>query len=306
MAKMHTDEIYIDDSIVTQLITLQFPQYKNLSLKRFHSAGTDNAIYRLGDGMSIRLPITPDAATRIAKEHKWLPKLAPLVPLKIPTILARGMPTEDYPAHWTIYQWLDGKTATIAGISNPKQAAETLAQFIATLHKIDAPTEDLTPGQHNFFRGEPLILRDAETRAAISKLHGTIDTDAASKAWEAALATPEWSGHPVLIHGDLLPGNLLLDEQGKFSAVIDFGGLGVGDPAYDLITAWCLFSAKDRKFFRSLAMVDKETWKRGRGLALSIGLVALSYYKTTNPDFAAIAEHMIDEVLIDHRIIVAT
>jgi aminoglycoside phosphotransferase (APT) family kinase protein len=143
-------------------------------------------------------------------------------------------------------------------------------------------------------------MRDASTRAAIATLHGILDTSALTAAWNAALQTPAWHGSPVWIHGDLQALNLLV-QQGQLSAVIDFGGLGMGDPACDLMVAWNLLSAQTRDIFRAALSVDDATWPRGRGWALSCGLIALPYYQSTNPVLADIARHAIDEVLADHK-----
>ena len=231
------------------------------------------------------------------KEQQWLPRLAPHLPLAIPVPLAKGTPGEGYPWYWSVYRWLEGENATIERIANPDQVAHDLADFIAALQRID-PTGGPPPGPHNFFRGEPLSLRDAETRAAIAPLDGMLDTDAATAAWEASLQTPAWDGPPVWIHGDLQSGNLLV-QQGRLSAVIDFGGLGVGDPACDLMVAWNLLSAETRDIFRAALPVDDATWARGRGWAMSMGLIALPYYQNTNPVLASIARRSIDEALAD-------
>ncbi len=149
-------------------------------------------------------------------------------------------------------------------------------------------------------RGVPLAMRDAPTRAAIAALHGTLDTDAVTAAWEAALQAPAWSHPPVWIHGDLQSGNLLAVE-GRLSAVIDFGCLGVGDPACDLIVAWSFLSAETRDVFRAALAVDDATWARGRGWALSTALIALPYYQSTNPVIVANSMRKIDEVLADRQ-----
>jgi aminoglycoside phosphotransferase (APT) family kinase protein len=109
---------------------------------------------------------------------------------------------------------------------------------------------------------------------------------------------PDWSGPPVWLHGDLLPGNLLV-QDGRLSGVLDFSLVGVGDPACDLIAAWALLASDTREAFRVELTVDDDTWARGRGWALSIALVALPYYKDTNPGFAATARHLIEEVLAE-------
>ena len=295
--KMHLDEVDTDVFLVRRLLAAQFPQWADLPIEPVLSAGTDNAIYRLGDDMAVRLPRIQWATGQVDKEHQWLPRLAPLLPLAIPLPLAKGRPGEGYPWQWSICRWLAGENATIEEFADPRQSATELAQFIAALQRID-PTGGPPPGAHNSFRGVPLALRDPETRAAIATLHGALDTDAATAVWEAALQAPVWSGPPVWIHGDIQSGNLLA-QQGRLSAVIDFGCLGVGDPACDLIVAWNLLSAETRDVFRSALPVDDATWARGRGWALSVGLIALPYYQTTNPVLAGISRRAIDETLAD-------
>ena len=293
--KMHVDEVGTDVPLVRRLLAAQFPQWADLAIEPVHSDGTDNAIYRLGDDMAVRLPRVPGATAQVDKEHRWLPRFAPLLPLAIPVPLAKGAPGEGYPWHWSVHRWLDGENATIERIADPRQAATELAQLIAALQRID-PTGGPPPGPHNFNRGEPLAIRDPPTRAAIATLHGTLDADAVTATWEAALQAPAWRGPPVWIHGDLQSGNLLV-HQGRLSAVIDFGCLGVGDPACDLIVAWNLLSAETRSAFRAALPVDDATWARGRGWALSFGLIGLPYYQSTNPVLAGIARHAIDEAL---------
>ena len=298
-SKMHVDEVDTNVSLVVQLLTTQFPQWVNLPIEPAHSAGTGNALYRLADDMVVRLPRIPSAVGQVDKEQKWLPRLAPHLPLNIPVPLAKGKPSDSYPWHWSVYRWLEGEDATTAPIADPRQAATDLAQFITTLQQIEA-TDGPPPGQHNFYRGVPLAMRDQETRAAIAALHDVIDTDEVTAAWDAAIETPAWNGAPVWLHGDLHSGNLLV-QRGRLSGVIDFGGLGVGDPACDVMAAWLLLSAENRAVFRAVLQVDDATWARGRGWALSFGLIALPYYQTTNPVLAGIARCAINEVLTDQR-----
>ncbi|WP_282942639.1 aminoglycoside phosphotransferase family protein [Paenibacillus sp. RC67] len=225
------------------------------------------------------------------------PKLAPLIPLSIPIPVAMGMPAEDFPWRWSVYRWLEGENATIAQIENPREAASSLAQFINSLQQID-PTGGPTPGPHNSSRGVPLSMRDTSVRSAILALNHLLDADKATAVWETALQAPEWQGRGVWLHGDLHPGNLLVND-GQLSAVIDFGTLGVGDPACDLMVAWTLLSAESRDNFRAALPIDDATWTRGRGWALSFGLIALAYYLETNPVLAAISRRTIDEVLYE-------
>jgi aminoglycoside phosphotransferase (APT) family kinase protein len=196
-----------------------------------------------------------------------------------------GAPAEGYPWDWVVYRWLDGEDATRAHIEDPRRATTDLAQFILALHRIDpAFGPPAVPPRSG--RGEPLAARDAAVRAAIAASEGLIDTGAATAAWEVALRAPEWPSQPVWIHGDLLPGNLLF-AQGRLSAVLDWSCLGLGDPAVDLLPAWAFLSAKTRDLFRAILVVDDATWARGRGWALSVGLIAL-YYRHT-PVLAGVA-----------------
>lgn len=297
MGKMYVDKVDIDSSLVGRLLAAQFPQWAHLPIEPVQSAGTNNAIYRLGSDMAVRLPCV-NWTIRQVKEHLWLPRLAPYLPLAISAPLAIGTPDEGYPWQWFIYQWLEGEAATSERIAEMGQAARDLAQFIVALQRIDLLGWP-PPGPPLSSRRMPLSTRDALTRAAIASLDGMLDTDAVTSAWDAALQVPAWHGPPAWIHGGLLSENVLI-QRGRISAVIGFGGLGVGDPACDLIIAWDLFSAQTRNAFRAALPVDDATWARGRGWALSIGLIALPYYQRTNPVFAAAAYHMIAEVLGDH------
>jgi aminoglycoside phosphotransferase (APT) family kinase protein len=295
---MHHDEVGTDVSLVGSLIAAQFPQWADLPIRPVRSSGTDNAIYRLGEDMAVRLPRIERATVSLDKEYDWLPRIASRLPLAVPVPLAKGMPAEGYPWQWAVYRWLEGETATRERIADLDQAATDLAQFVTALQRIDA-TGGPPPGAHNSFRGVPLALRDRQTRAAIASLHGEIDVGAVTAVWEAALRAPEWPGPPLWIHGDLISGNLLV-EHGRLSAVIDFGCLGVGDPACDSTVAWTLLSGEARIVFRAALSVDDATWARARGWALSWALIALPYYMDTNPVFVQDARRTIAEVLADH------
>ena len=301
--KMHADEIDTDPSLVRRLLATQFPAWADLPIERVRSGGTDNAIYRLGADMAVRLPRIEWATAQADKEHLWLPRLAPHLPLAIPVPLAMGMPAEGYPWRWSVCRWLPGENALVERIEDLRQAGIALADFVSALHRIDT-TGGPHPGPHNFFRGVPLAMRDAYTRAAIAKLDDVLDTDAVSAAWDADLHAPAWNGPPVWIHGDLHPANLLVDH-GRLSAVIDFGGLGVGDPACDFMAAWNLFYGESenqsRNVFRAILSIDDASWARARGWALSTALIGLAYYLDTNPIIVDLARHAIDEVLADHQ-----
>ena len=297
--KMHADQIATDADLVRRLIAAQFPQWAGLAIEPFASDGTDNAIYRLGDRMAVRMPLASGMAEQIEKQHRWLPELAARLPLSVPVPLALGEPAAGYPCPWSVCEWLEGDTATLDRLADPVQAAAQLAQFIRALQMIDS-TAGPAPGNHNFMRGVPLARRDAWTRDAIARCDGLIDTSAVRAAWETDLNAPAWEEPPVWIHGDLAPGNLLAVD-GRLAAVIDWGGLGVGDPATELLPAWNLFVGESRAAYREALVVDDATWARGRGHALSQALMALPYYLETNPAIVRWARSMICEVLADHE-----
>ena len=295
--KMHTDKVDINVSLVRRLLAAQFPRWADLPIKPVEVSGWDNRTFQLGAQMTVRLPSAAPYALQVEKEHRWLPKLAPLLPLPIPVPLAKGAPTDGYPWQWSVYRWLEGETATAERIADLRQFATALADFLTALQRIDSAGGP-PPGRHNFFRGGPLTVYDAETRQAIAALDGRIDTDAASAVWEAALAAT-WYGSPVWLHGDVAAGNLLV-KGGRLSAVIDFGTSGVGDPSCDLAIAWTLFGGESRDAFRAALQLDDATWARGRGWTLWKGLITLAEHIDTNPLEAGKARRVIDEVLADH------
>ncbi len=239
-AKMHADELDIDATLVRGLISDQFPRWTGLPIRKVDSAGTDNAMYRLGEDMVVRLPRLPGGAHQVGFEQRWLPRLAPHLPLAVPEPVAKGEPGRGYALPWGVYRWLDGDNAYDAPISELAAAAVELGRFVAALRRVDAT------GGPASFRGGHVGSDDAYIRAAILDLgaDGTLDADRATAAWQDALQLPQWDREPVWLHADLLPGNLLT-EDGRLTAVIDFGGLGVGDPAADMLPAWTLVRRRD-------------------------------------------------------------
>jgi len=235
-------------------------------------------------------------AAQVEKEHKWLPKLTPSLPLPIPKPLAMGEPTADYPWKWSIYLWLEGRNAASAPINDLSAFATSLAQFLIALQDID-PTDGPLPGPHNFFRGGPLSTYDSETRKAITALKNKIDANTATEIWEKALATT-WNHAPVWIHGDISADNLLV-KDGNLSAVIDFGILGIGDSACDLAIAWTFFSGKNRETFREMLPLDADTWARGRAWTLWKAITIAAGHVDAIPREKERSWQIIDEVLTD-------
>jgi aminoglycoside phosphotransferase (APT) family kinase protein len=298
MTRMHRDEVDIDISLVRRLVATQFPQWSSLSIEPVLPLGTDNALFKLGDELIARLPRRGRTSHTLEKELHWLPKLATHLPVAIPIPKAVGTPAEDHPFPWSVYTWLKGENPTIDRVTDLNTLATDLVHFIAALQGID-PAGGPSPGAHNFYRGVPLKMRDEMTRAAIASLGSTVDRDLVTAVWETALQAPEWNREAVWIHGDLDSRNILV-ERGRLSGVIDFGGLGLGDPACDVMLAWKLLSPDARDIFRTALSVDGPTWIRSRGWALSQALVALSYYtEETNPTLVLEARRWITEILSD-------
>jgi aminoglycoside phosphotransferase (APT) family kinase protein len=287
----------IDAALVKQLIGTQFPQWAELPIAPVENGGWDNRTFHLGDSMSVRLPSAPPYVAQVEKEHRWLPVLAPQLPLPIPAPLARGAPGAGYPWPWSIYGWLDGKPARAERIHDLGRLAEDLARFLVALRKIDA-SNGPAAGAHNFHRGGSLTVYDTETRQAIVKLAGEIDTTAVTQVWDRALTT-SWHGPPVWVHGDVAASNLLVN-QGRLCAVIDFGCAGVGDPSCDLVIAWTFLDTASRHVFCSAIGLDPATWERARGWAIWKALITLVWHRDTNPAEAEKAIQVIRAVLDDH------
>ncbi|MFF1716690.1 aminoglycoside phosphotransferase family protein [Streptomyces sp. NPDC058268] len=265
----------IDTDLVRRLIAAQFPRWADLPVAPVPRSGMDNATYRLGDDMSVRLPRYRRWVGQVEAEQRWLPWLAPQLPLTISAPLGKGEPGEGYPFPWSVYRWLEGETATTDSLADPLGTAADLAGFATALRRID-PTGGPGPRLSNAFRGERVgtecdsLFADSLVRSKIAKLKvaGLVDSDAVTAVWDAAVAAPAWDGPPVWVHGDLATGNLLAVD-GRLSAVIDFGTLAVGDPAVDLLPAWLFLPDEARDAFREAVDVDDATWARGRGLALA-------------------------------------
>jgi aminoglycoside phosphotransferase (APT) family kinase protein len=290
-AKLHAGEVDIDSELVGRLLAEQFPELVGLQIRAFSSTGTVNAIFRIGDDLYARLPRMPEGTADLDKEWHWLPRLAVLLPLRIPEPVAKGEPGCGYPYTWAIYRWIEGEPYADDLVDDESRAAADLAQFVLDLRRAD-PVGAPRGGR------SPLRDLDVETRAAIEESGEFIEVDAALDAWEDALDAPVWNGTPVWIHSDLLRPNLLV-QAGRLRAVLDFGSAGLGDAATDVIAAWSVFSRIGRETFRVALDIDDVTWRRSRGIALHQAAMIIPYYRDTNPGFAALAIRTVAEVLAD-------
>jgi aminoglycoside phosphotransferase (APT) family kinase protein len=285
---MHRDEMKIDETLVRHLLEERFPEWVDLPLRRIEPNGTDHAIFRLGDDLSVRLARREGPTEPGGKEFDWLPRLAALLPVEVPVPVAQGRPTSDYPWFWNIHKWVEGETVPVEEIDEI-QAASDLAALVATLQQID-PTGG-PPG-----RGIALAERDEGIRHWLVKFDGH---PAVTAAWDRALAAPAWDGPPVWHHGDLDVRNWLVRDE-RISGVIDWGCMGVGDPACDVMVAWKLHSLAARDAFREALPTDDATWERARGWVLSQAVAILAYYTPdNNPTLYHEAESWFDLALSD-------
>ena len=288
---MPAAEVEIDAALVRALLTDQHPDLADLELAEL-AFGWDNVLFRLGAELVVRLPRRRLAVPLVEHEQRWLPELAPRLPLPIPAPERIGVPGPRFGWPWSICPWFPGTSALVATPADLGGTAEVLGGFLRALHEpapADAPA--------NPFRGIPLAERAARTLEALDHLGPAVDGPLLRARWDELVTTLAWTAPPVWVHGDTHPGNLVVDD-GKLTAVVDFGDLCAGDPASDLAVGWMLFPAEDRSRFRSALGADDDLWTRGRAWALAIG-VSLLASSADNPSYAAMAERTLTAVLED-------
>ncbi|MEV0132387.1 aminoglycoside phosphotransferase family protein [Dactylosporangium sp. NPDC050688] len=286
-------EVAVTESMVASLVRAQHPTYAGPL--RLAASGWDNAVFRLGSSWSVRLPRRAVAVPLLVNEQCWLPHLAALLPVPVPVPVAVGAPAGAYPWPWSINPWLPGRPAGTVPVPRRAAFAADLACCLAALH---VPAPPSAPG--NAFRGVPLASRAAAVRQRLDTL-AAADRAGLHRVWSEALAAPPWTGPPVWLHADSHPANLLVGDDGRLAALIDFGDLTAGDPATDLAAAWTVFDPPGRAAFRTalsaLVPVDAATWRRARGWALSIGS-AIAASSADHPAMAAIGAHTLAQVLL--------
>jgi aminoglycoside phosphotransferase (APT) family kinase protein len=288
--RMHEDELAIDAGLVRRLLAVQMPMWAGMPVRPV-GRGTVNAMFRLGDDLAVRLPRTAEWAGDLDRERAWLPRLRDRLTLQVPEPVASGEPTREYPLPWAVYRWVDGDQYADALVDDEAAAADDLARFVQELRGASVEGAPATGRR-------PLAELDEWTRAAVVEAADLLDTSAVLDAWDRSLEAPVFAGEKVWIHTDLLRPNLLV-RGGRLAAVIDFGAVGVGDPAADVIAAWAVFGAAGRARYREMLDVDDATWDRARGYALTQAALIVPYYRETNAPFTASALRTIGEVLAD-------
>ena len=290
---LHGDEIPINVELVRTLVGRVMPDYAHAPLRRLVPSGSTNALFRLGDEFLVRLPRQPGGSAAISKEATWLPILAPTLPVAVPEVVAVFEPDRDYSERWSVVRWIDGKHPEVIDAETSVDAqrgklAKDLAAVLAAMNLADVPAEAVNDPELRSYRGEPIATMDRATRENIERCRSLEDFDfdlvAAERLWDEAMRLPGAADRvsPRWYHGDLAAENLLV-RNGNLAAVLDFGGLSVGDPTVDLVVAWEILDPPARELFRRQLGVDDATWLRGRAWALSITLM-IWYYWATMPE----------------------
>jgi aminoglycoside phosphotransferase (APT) family kinase protein len=263
-------EVDVDVDLVRGLLADQHPDVAGLELTPAAS-GWDNVTFRLGESLAVRMPRREMAAVLVEHEQRWLPELAPRLPLPIPAPVRVGRPGRGYPWSWSVCPWLPGEPAATRPPDDPFATAEQLGAFLRAL-QVAAPAG----APVNPYRGGPLADRAPALRDRVEQLADLIDGPRVLDLWADALAAPGWDEPPCWIHGDLHPLNVLVDG-GRISAIVDFGDISAGDPANDLAVAWMMLPPAARPALRAAAgAVDDATWTRARGWALALAVTFIA------------------------------
>jgi aminoglycoside phosphotransferase (APT) family kinase protein len=274
---MHADEVDVDEDLVRDLLSAQLPHLADRPLARVEPWGTDNAIWRLGADLVVRLPRIHWATGQVEREARWLPHLAPHLPVAIPEPVAVGEPGGGYPYRWAVHRWVPGEGAAPERLDDPCRFARDVADVIRALAGVPIDGAPAARG-----RARPLREYDGETRWAIDGASHLIDAEAATEVWEEALAAAPHDGPPVWVHGDL-EGNCIV-EDGRLCGLVDWGSACAGDPAVDVQVVWSpLFTEVARRELLDVLDVDDATLARSRGAAVNQACAALPYYLDTYP-----------------------
>ncbi len=289
---LHDDELAIDLALVRALVDRDVPEHADVPLRPLGSSGSDNALFRLGADLLVRVPRQPGGSAMIAKEARWLPHVAPALPVAVPEIVAVGAPGFGYPESWSVVRWIDGAHPDVPPTGNTDALARDLAAFVVALRELPVPPDAVADPALRGYRGAPLAELDAATRERLTACQALpdldLDIDACERVWTAAMARPGAGevSQPHWLHGDLLAENVLV-RAGRLAAVLDFGGLRVGDPTVDLALAWNVLDPAGREVFRDAVGVDEPTWQRARAWALALSVMTFPYYWHTMPDRCA-------------------
>jgi aminoglycoside phosphotransferase (APT) family kinase protein len=275
-------EVVVDTETVRALLRAQHPDLSDLPIQETAS-GWDNFIFRLGAGMSVRLPRRLASVVMLEHEQRWLPLLAPQLPIPVPAPLRIGKPGDQYPWPWSVVPWLTGETADLAPLKEDQ--AKPLALFLRALH-VPAPTD----APKNPTRGVPLQQRATAVEERLLRLaqRTPLVASTVTKVWELALRAPP-AEFATWFHGDLHAQNVLV-KDGELAGVIDWADIAAGDSATDLASIWMLLPtiAARETAIAEYGNVSPATWSRALGWAINLGTLLSEI--VDNPRHAAIGE----------------
>jgi aminoglycoside phosphotransferase (APT) family kinase protein len=295
---MHPDQLVVTTGTVRALVAEQFPAWAGLPIRAVASEGTVNALFRIGDRLTARFPLVPGEAEEklrwLEREAKAARALFGRTRFPTPEPVALGRPGHGYPLPWSVQTWVPGTTATVSDPSGSVPFAHDLADFVADVRAID------TGGRRFAGRGRGGVLasHDDWMQTCFARSEGLLDVPRLRRMWTAWRRMPRGAGADVMTHGDLVPGNVLV-EGGRLAGVIDVGGLGPADPALDLVGAWHLLAAGPRQEFRRKLGSDDREWERGKGWAFVQAMGLVWYYAVSNPAMSALGRRTLDRLLAD-------
>lgn len=300
--RVNGSEIEATADLVRDLLREQHPDLAELPIREV-AGGWGNQMWRLGDDLAVRMQRMDKSPDLQLKERRWLPLLAPRLPLPIPTPVRSGTPSERFPKMWTVMTWVEGTPLDHSSISRGDHAADILAAFLKALH-VEAPAD--APDASDGFGAHPKKCTGGfEHFLRAVDLGGFAAADIRS-VWDDAVAASEWQGPRTWVHADLHPANVVIAD-GTLTGIVDFGALCTGDPAWDLAAAWVLLpTGGASRFFDRYTQADEATVRRARGLAAMKSLFLMLMGQNGDrglpggkPNWGPAGEAALDRVLTD-------
>ncbi len=294
---MHDDEVPIEKSVVRRLIAEQFPEWRTEPITRLATAGTVNAIFRIGSGLTARFPLRrgePEAVRgELVREADAMRELAAACPFPTPRPVAMGAPGLGHPLPWTVQTWLPGTIATPDGLAGSDALARDVVELIRSLRRAGTRGRTFSGGG----RGGDLRDGDEWMETCLARSSGLLPVERARRLWNRFRELPD-ARSKVMTHGDLIPGNLLVDGD-RLVGVLDGGGFGPADRSLDLVAAWHLFDSDRRALIRGGLACDELEWRRGAAWAFQQAMGLVWYYRESNPVMSALGRSTLTRILSD-------
>lgn len=288
----------VDDDLVVRLLREQAPQLADLPVRPSDTSGSSNVVFRLGDGYAVRLPSSDHYSSDLLNEIEWLPHLGPSLTAPVPEVVWAGRPTAVFPRPWAVVSWVTGELPVGLDAGRQQALAAGLGEFLRSLHALDTVGQRSGAARWGYRCGEPVTATiDSWLLEAADQLTDLFDPTQVRRAWQLLREVPAATGPPCWVHTDVSAENVLVHPDGRLAGVIDFGGLGVGDRAVDLLYAWGLFDAPGREVLRTTYGADEATWARARAWAfVGPGLLTIAHYREQLPRRTAHLTAMVEAV----------